>query len=519
MSISLGSIINTAASGLSATQASISVLSDNVANAGVANYTAKTLNTSTFVAGGQASGVAIGNVTRSVDSAVQASLLAAGANVSGLTTKSTVLSAINAVQGTPGDGSSLADAVTALENSFTSLAAQPSSSTQQSAVVSAATTLAQSINNAASSITTERNDVQTQIVSTVTEVNTALATVQQTTQQIMAATAAGTSTATLEDQRDAALSTLSNDLGVTGITQSNGNITLQGTNGLSIPLDSRLSTTAANMAPGAYYAADGTGTVPGIYLQSSNSSSSSIDVTSKLTGGTMGALISLRDTTLPTYTAQLDEFSESLATKFSAQGLTLFTDPSGAVPTTTSGATQSGYIGFSSTIEVNPAVAVDPALVRDGTQNVTGSATGASSFTVNPAGGPSDFNTLVNRVLNYTFGTDVADGVPQTTTAMSGLGPNGTLSSQISSISTLSGYAETFVADQSADTSAATTSLATATAYQTSVANRFADGSGVNVDGEMGLMIQLQNSYQANAQVVTTVQAMFTALFNAVSGQ
>jgi flagellar hook-associated protein FlgK len=30
----------------------------------------------------------------------------------------------------------------------------------------------------------------------------------------------------------------------------------------------------------------------------------------------------------------------------------------------------------------------------------------------------------------------------------------------------------------------------------------------------MGLMIQLQNSYQANAQVMTTANNMFTALLN-----
>jgi flagellar hook-associated protein FlgK len=30
----------------------------------------------------------------------------------------------------------------------------------------------------------------------------------------------------------------------------------------------------------------------------------------------------------------------------------------------------------------------------------------------------------------------------------------------------------------------------------------------------MGLMIQLQNSYQANAQVITTTSTLFTALLN-----
>jgi flagellar hook-associated protein FlgK len=32
------------------------------------------------------------------------------------------------------------------------------------------------------------------------------------------------------------------------------------------------------------------------------------------------------------------------------------------------------------------------------------------------------------------------------------------------------------------------------------------------VDQQMGLMIQLQNAYQANAQVITTANQMFTTL-------
>ena len=38
--------------------------------------------------------------------------------------------------------------------------------------------------------------------------------------------------------------------------------------------------------------------------------------------------------------------------------------------------------------------------------------------------------------------------------------------------------------------------------------------SGVNVDQEMALMIQLQNSYSANARVVTAVKEMLDALLS-----
>jgi flagellar hook-associated protein 1 FlgK len=70
------------------------------------------------------------------------------------------------------------------------------------------------------------------------------------------------------------------------------------------------------------------------------------------------------------------------------------------------------------------------------------------------------------------------------------------------------------VSKQSADTSQAATDLTNATAYQTTVASALSSGSGVNVDQQVGLMIQLQNSYQANAQVMTAANTMFNALLN-----
>jgi flagellar hook-associated protein 1 FlgK len=39
----------------------------------------------------------------------------------------------------------------------------------------------------------------------------------------------------------------------------------------------------------------------------------------------------------------------------------------------------------------------------------------------------------------------------------------------------------------------------------------------VNIDTEMSNMIQLQNAYGANAKVISTVQAMWTQLLQAVS--
>jgi flagellar hook-associated protein 1 len=468
MSGSLSSIINSASSGLAAAKAGIGVISNNVANSGVSSYTTETQDVTTLEVGGEAYGVQTGAVTTSINAQVLASYLSSTGSVAAATIQSQVLSAINATQGTPDGGTSLADALSALQSAFTELQADPSSTAQQQAVVTAASTLAGSINTTASTITTQENNVQGQIVSQVGTLNSALATVQSTTQQIMAATAAGGSTASLQDERDAALQTLASTAGLQYSEQANGNITLSTASGLAVPLDSTFSTQSADLTPAT--TAIGGNTAPAIMLQTGNPDTPAVNVTSQLTGGSLGALVQLRDTTLPGYTASLDSFSANLSSGFSAAGLNLFTDGSGnAIPA-------SGYAtGVSSSIAVNQAVAADPTLVVNGT-----------SGTANPSGA-AGFTGIIDNVLNDTF-------------ASTGSTPS------------LQDQATGFVSKQSSDTSQAGSNLANATADQTTIGSALSAQSGVNVDQQMGLMIQLQNSYQANAQVITTANQMFTAL-------
>ncbi|MBV8523088.1 MAG: flagellar hook-associated protein FlgK, partial [Acetobacteraceae bacterium] len=213
----------------------------------------------------------------------------------------------------------------------------------------------------------------------------------------------------------------------------------------------------------------------------------------------------------------LDEFANGLASRFDAQGLRLFTDPTGAVPASTGAPVQSGYVGFASEIQVNPAVLQQPALVRDGTQAVSGNPAGASSFTPNPPGGPAGFNTLISRVLDYALGSEVQSGVPQPGFNVNRLGATGTISAPFAAPPTLAGFATALVGAQAQQSSATTSTLSMEQSVQTALQSKFTAQSGVNIDTEMSTMLQLQNAYQANARVLTAVQQLFTDLFNAVN--
>ena len=112
------------------------------------------------------------------------------------------------MQGTPGQGQDLASLLGNLGNQFSTLLNDPTNQTQQSAVVSAAGTLATQINTLSDTYTAQRQSAQNAIVAEVGTLNSALSTIGALSNQIMAAKAAGTSTADLQNQRNARSQTL-----------------------------------------------------------------------------------------------------------------------------------------------------------------------------------------------------------------------------------------------------------------------------------------------------------------------
>ena len=507
--MSLAAALSIAAGGVANIDRQLALVSQNVANASTPGYAAEVGTQTALTEAGIGMGVRSGPATRLTDATLQAQTQQQAATVAELTTRQTALQALDAVQGTPGQGNDLPSLLGALGNQFSALLNQPDNQTAQSATVAAAATLASDINAISDAYTAQRNAAQDNLATEVASANRTLGEIGSLSDRIVSLKSAGQSTADLENQRDAAVNTLSGFLNVKTMTSANGDLLVLTNSGLTLPTrdpNGPFSLGDANAAPQASYAS---GTLPGVMLNGR-------DVTSQMQGGQIGANIVLRDTTIPTYQAALDEFSQTLASRFSAQGMTLFTDPTGAVPTGGGSPAQSNYVGFAATIQVNPAVTANPSLVRDGTDAVTDSPTGASAFTPNPAGGPAGFTTLVARVLTYALGPNAQAGVPQPTPNLGGLGPDGTLQLTFGTPQALSDFANSLVGSQAQDSAATTDKLQTEVAVQTSLTGKLTAETGVNMDHEMASVVALQNAYGVNARVIAAAQAMWTQLLSAV---
>ena len=507
MSLSLA--LSIASSGLRNINAQLGLVSNNVANANTPDYSVETAGQQSLVAGTQPLGVQTEAASRSINSALQQAAFQQDAVVAGLTTTTASLQQLDALQGTPGQGNDLGSLLGKVRSGFTALLGDPSSAAQQAAVVAAASNLTRAINTLSDGYTQQRQAAQNDIVTQVSNINANLNQIGILSNRIVATQHTGLSVANLENQRDAVVHALGNIVSIKTLTQPNGDLIVTTASGTELPtrgITNPVQTTSSTIGAGASYAS---GSIPAITLNG-------IDITNQLQGGSLGADIALRDSTLPTFQAELDEFSHSLASQFSAQGLTLFSDPTGNVSAGGGAQVQSTYVGFASAIQVNPAVAATPSLVRDGTQNIAGSPTGASAFTTNPSGGPAGFTTLINRILNFALGSDAQTGVPQPASNTTGLGPDGTSSAPYSAQPTLAANVAALVADQAGVSNAASERLSSEQTLLTTLNANVTAVSGVNMDTQMSFMLELENAYGANARIISTVQSMFTQLLQMV---
>ena len=493
------SALQSALQGLNVAQQLIDVTSQNVSGASTPGYTTKTLTPSDLVAGGQVIGVTTGAIQRTVDTNLQKTVWQETSTSNSQSTISTALGTVQSLYGTADAGTNFSTYLTNLQSDFTELSASPSNTTLQSQVVTDAQTFSNGLNSAGTAITTQRNTAESGIASAVSTINTQLQTIATLNTQIASAINTGTGAADLEDQRDQAISSLSQQIGISTYTAANGVVFVQTASGQPLA-DTQAHTLVFQQQP---VGADSSypANLGGVYI---DSSTKGYDLASNASavGGVLGADLQLRDQILPQQQSQLDELAEQTANRFSAQGLTLFTGPSGTIPPNT----PTSYVGLASSLTVNPKVLATPSLVQQGT--------GGTAI-------DSGDNTVIQNVLNYTFGLNSSStgtaNVPFNTT---GLGATGSISiaSQLPSASTLTDFAQQIMSVQANQSSQISAQSSTSGSYLATLQTNLSNGSAVNLDTQVANLTVYENAYSCAAQVITTEQTLMTDLLDAVQG-
>ena len=396
-------------------------------------------------------------------------------NLSALSSASgqnTLLDGLNqlatAVNGASNDAT-IASGLGKLQEALTLYAASPSNRTLALNAVEAARQLVGSLNNATQALQSFRTEADAQIATNVDDLNQLLAQFQDANQTIVAGTRTGADVNEAYDQRDKLLKQIAEIIPVSATTRADNDISLVTQDG--VVLFDKVPR-SVSFTPSAAYQPSSTGNrvyVDGVPLAPAATSDAQ---------GSLSALLHLRDEVAPTMQTQLDEIARGVTEAFAVGG------SAGLVTWVGSGS--STDVGFAGVVRINVEYDAnaggDPELLR-------GAGSAASDGT--------QIQSFLGK-LEAPFAFSAAAGLGS---ASRTLGDFATMS-----VSWLDGQRKT--ASEISETKSA---LATRTAAALS------NATGVNIDEEMSLLLELEHSYQASARILKAVDEMLLSLMNAVS--
>ncbi|MGN6231381.1 MAG: flagellar hook-associated protein FlgK [Trinickia sp.] len=404
-------IFNIGLSGLNAAQWGLQTTSQNISNASTPGYTVE--NPVYAEASGQytgsgflGTGVDTVSVQRNYSRYLSTQLNTATSTNSALSANYAMASQLSNLVGSPTSG--ISAAITSYFTGMQNVANTPNSIAMRQTAISDAQTLASQLNAAGAQYDQLRTSVNQQLQTAVASINTYSSQIANLNSQIAAASAQGQPPNQLLDQRDQAVASLSQLVGVSVVQNSSGYSVFIG-NGQPLVVASnsfQLGTATSQTDPSelsvTYNGLKGATTPPPVeYLPSS-----------AVTGGTVGGLLQFRTQTLDPAESQLGAIATSFAAQVNAQnalGLDLAGNKGGNLfkvgsPTVYSNLANTG----SAALSVSFANSAQPTnddyslSFAGGTYTLTDTTTGTVVGT--SASAPSN-TTIGGLVLNITSGS------------------------------------------------------------------------------------------------------------------
>jgi flagellar hook-associated protein 1 FlgK len=487
--MTLSTALNIARSGLAVASGQTAVISRNVANAHDPYYARKSAELSTLYGGGSA----IVGYSRAADKLLLDKLLDASGSAAA---KQALLGGLESLNATVGDPDSEISPAAMLGKFYAALQlyeSGPNDVLRAQEAARAAADLASTLNSATATVQGVRQDADAEMSASVDRINGLLAQFKLANDAVVNSNGTTDVTEYL-DQRDKILRQLSEEIGIRTVTgprndvsiYTDSGITLFETNPRTVSFERTFTYSAGTVGKAVFV--DGvpvTGASAGMAIRS----------------GKLVGLSQLRDKAAVTYQTQLDEIARSLIEAFaendqsatpslpSATGLFVYSG-SPAVPA-------SGTVmpGLASEIRINPladpAQGGNPNLIRDG-------GFAGAAYVYNATGAPGFSDRIAQLV-------DALD-------ASRSFDP----SSQLQSSATLASFSSSSAGWLQASRQTASNAASYHSALETRAADALQRKTGVNIDEEMTIMLDLEKAYQASSKLITVIDSMFGALLNAV---
>lgn len=496
--MSLSAAISTAQSIFSNTGLQSAALSKNIANASNPDYSRR-VGTLTVDSNGAQKLV----IERTYDNGLVKQVMHSTAESAGQEVLQQKLEGIKSLLGGNDYETAPSTYMKTLRDNLQAYATKPNESTLASTVISSAKDVANSLNGISTEIQAMRGTIDREISDHIERLNGLLTQFDQVNGAIKAGTALGKDVNNELDMRERYLKQISEIVGVRSFMRDNNDMALYTTDGTML-FDAGAREISFTPLPA--YDANTVGNpivIDGQEISAGESGNSTAQ-------GKLQALLQMRDDIIPTYQNQLDETARGLVELFQQEDQTgggadpipgLFTwtgyASGDSIPTT-------GTLtpGLSAVIKVNDtlvkSMAGDPTLLRDGGYDVDGLglATGVYLGNLNDEAGYSDLldGFVAGFEAERDFDTDAMID------ARTSIGEYATGSV---------GWLEQLISESAA-------AKENKQAQLTRVSEALSNTTGVSLDEEMALMLELEQSYKASSKLVATVDEMIQALLNSV---
>jgi flagellar hook-associated protein 1 len=329
-----------AMSGLRATQASISLVGSNVANAETPGYVRKTVIQVAGTNGDYGSSVLLNGVDRQLDQYLQTQLRTETSGAAYADIRSTYLANLQNVYGNPSETGTIEDSFNKLLTAFQGLSTSPDSQSARIGAVAAAQTMAQTLNAATQGIQSLRANAEMGINDSITTANNAMAQIAFINNQLQSNGKTDAATASLLDQRDQYITQLSSLMDIRTVVNDLNQVTVFTNSGVQL-----VGTEAARLSfnpqgtitPNTLYNSDPTKSNVGtIAINFPHGGSYDLVSTNSIRSGKIAAYLELRDNTLVKAQAQIDQFAASMASALSDKTTAGAAAPASVLP-------QAGY--------------------------------------------------------------------------------------------------------------------------------------------------------------------------------
>ena len=315
--ISLGAIMNTAASALQANQTALRVTSNNIANINTEGYNRRLVDFGPRLTADRLSGVSVDQIRRVADEFLARETLDATSSVGQLQVLSSYFTRVQGLIGSINDGNSLGARVSSAMTALQQLSTDPVSPAKRNSALSAVSSALTALSGIANSVQSLRQDANAQIGTDIRVVNRLIAQIHDVNARLKTAVAGGDMSTGLSDQREKAIAELSKYLDVKTFEQPDGRMFVSLTDGTGLVSD--LSSEFRYDGP----ATVSTTTVfPSLMLQRLNpeggNSGPPVAMEARIAGGELRGLLELRDRRLPDLAEQLGQVGSALAEQINA---------------------------------------------------------------------------------------------------------------------------------------------------------------------------------------------------------